>query len=56
MSCAACITKSRTAEQYGELSPILQVTPLQLLSYHAAQVKVADVDKPRNLAKSLRVE
>ncbi len=43
-------------EHYGELSPILHVIPLQLLSYHAALVKGTDVDKPRNLAKSVTVE
>ena len=43
-------------EHYGELSPILHVVPLQLLSYHAALVKGTDVDKPRNLAKSVTVE
>ena len=40
----------------GLLSPILHVLPLQLLSYHAALVKGTDVDKPRNLAKSVTVE
>lgn len=43
-------------EHYGELSPILHVIPLQLLSYHVALVKGTDVDKPRNLAKSVTVE
>ena len=46
----------RLPEHYGELSPILHVIPLQLLSYHAALVKETDVDKPRNLAKSVTVE
>lgn len=40
----------------GLLSPILHVIPLQLLSYHVALVKGTDVDKPRNLAKSVTVE
>ena len=40
----------------GQLSPILHLVPLQLLSYHAALVKGTDVDKPRNLAKSVTVE
>lgn len=40
----------------GHLSPILHVVPLQLLSYHVALVKGTDVDKPRNLAKSVTVE
>ncbi len=46
----------RLPEHYGELSPILHVIPLQLLSYHVALVKGTDVDKPRNLAKSVTVE
>jgi len=46
----------RLPEHYGELSPILHVVPLQLLAYHAALVKGTDVDKPRNLAKSVTVE
>lgn len=43
-------------EHYGALSPILHVVPLQLLSYHVALIKGTDVDKPRNLAKSVTVE
>ncbi|WP_439537928.1 glutamine--fructose-6-phosphate transaminase (isomerizing) [Methyloversatilis sp.] len=43
-------------ENYGLLSPVLHVIPLQLLAYHAALVKGTDVDKPRNLAKSVTVE
>ena len=43
-------------EHYGMLSPVLHVVALQLLSYHAALVKGTDVDKPRNLAKSVTVE
>ena len=46
----------RLPEHYGELSPVLHVVPLQLLAYHAALVKGTDVDKPRNLAKSVTVE
>ena len=38
------------------LSPILHTVPLQMLSYHAALQKGTDVDKPRNLAKSVTVE
>jgi glucosamine--fructose-6-phosphate aminotransferase (isomerizing) len=38
------------------LSPILSVIPLQLLSYHFAVARGCDVDKPRNLAKSVTVE
>ena len=43
-------------ENYGDLSPILHVLPLQLLAYHCALVRGSDVDKPRNLAKSVTVE
>ena len=46
----------RLPENYGALSPILHVVPLQLLAYHAALVRGTDVDKPRNLAKSVTVE
>lgn len=46
----------RLPEHYGMLSPVLHVIPLQLLSYHVALVKGTDVDKPRNLAKSVTVE
>ena len=40
----------------GALSPILHVIPLQLLAYHVALLRGTDVDKPRNLAKSVTVE
>ncbi|MBU3627862.1 glutamine--fructose-6-phosphate transaminase (isomerizing) [Polynucleobacter sp. AP-Reno-20A-A9] len=43
-------------EHYGNLSPILHVVPLQLLAYHTACARGTDVDKPRNLAKSVTVE
>lgn len=43
-------------EHYGVLSPLLHVVALQLLAYHVALVKGTDVDKPRNLAKSVTVE
>ena len=43
-------------EHYGQLSPVLHVVALQLLAYHVALVKGTDVDKPRNLAKSVTVE
>ena len=46
----------RLPEHYGYLSPILHVVPLQLLAYHTALVRGTDVDKPRNLAKSVTVE
>ena len=46
----------RLPEHYGNLSPILHVLPLQLLAYHTACARGTDVDKPRNLAKSVTVE
>jgi glucosamine--fructose-6-phosphate aminotransferase (isomerizing) len=46
----------RMPENYGDLSPILHVIPLQLLAYHTACAIGTDVDKPRNLAKSVTVE
>ena len=46
----------RLPEHYGNLSPILHVVPLQLLAYHTACARDTDVDKPRNLAKSVTVE
>jgi glucosamine--fructose-6-phosphate aminotransferase (isomerizing) len=46
----------RMPEHYGWLSPILHTVPLQLLAYHTALAKGTDVDKPRNLAKSVTVE
>jgi glucosamine--fructose-6-phosphate aminotransferase (isomerizing) len=39
-----------------ELSPILEIVPLQLLAYHIAVRRGCDVDQPRNLAKSVTVE
>ncbi|HEY1328923.1 MAG TPA: glutamine--fructose-6-phosphate transaminase (isomerizing) [Casimicrobiaceae bacterium] len=46
----------RVAEHRGLLSPVVHVIPLQLLAYHAAVIRGTDVDKPRNLAKSVTVE
>ncbi|MBA5636742.1 glutamine--fructose-6-phosphate transaminase (isomerizing) [Duganella sp. LX20W] len=46
----------RMPEHYGLLSPILHVVSLQLLAYHSALARGTDVDKPRNLAKSVTVE
>ncbi|VVD67453.1 glucosamine--fructose-6-phosphate aminotransferase [Pandoraea iniqua] len=46
----------RMPEHYGQLSPILHTVPLQLLAYHTACARGTDVDKPRNLAKSVTVE
>jgi glucosamine--fructose-6-phosphate aminotransferase (isomerizing) len=46
----------RLVDHAGPLSPILHVIPLQLLAYHVAVLRGTDVDKPRNLAKSVTVE
>jgi glucosamine--fructose-6-phosphate aminotransferase (isomerizing) len=46
----------RTPRHTGILSPIVHAIPVQLLAYHAALKKGTDVDKPRNLAKSVTVE
>jgi glucosamine--fructose-6-phosphate aminotransferase (isomerizing) len=46
----------RLTDHAGILSPILHTVPLQLLAYHAALARGTDVDKPRNLAKSVTVE
>jgi glucosamine--fructose-6-phosphate aminotransferase (isomerizing) len=46
----------RLSDHAGLLSPILHTVPLQLLAYHAALQRGTDVDKPRNLAKSVTVE
>jgi glucosamine--fructose-6-phosphate aminotransferase (isomerizing) len=46
----------RAPRHAGLLSPIVHAIPVQLLAYHAALVKGTDVDKPRNLAKSVTVE
>jgi glutamine---fructose-6-phosphate transaminase (isomerizing) len=53
---AAGLNVIRLPEHYGPLSPVLHVVPLQLLAYHAALARGTDVDKPRNLAKSVTVE
>ena len=46
----------RMPDHAGMLSPIMHTIPLQLLAYHAALERGNDVDKPRNLAKSVTVE
>ena len=46
----------RLPEHAGLLSPIVHTIPLQLLAYHAAVLRGTDIDKPRNLAKSVTVE
>ncbi|MGF6146906.1 Glucosamine--fructose-6-phosphate aminotransferase [isomerizing] [Kingella potus] len=46
----------RTPRHAGVLSPVVHTIPVQLLAYHAALARGTDVDKPRNLAKSVTVE
>ena len=46
----------RLTEYYGLLSPILHTIPMQLLAFHTALARGTDIDKPRNLAKSVTVE
>ena len=46
----------RTPRHVGVLSPIVHTIPVQLLAYHTALARGTDVDKPRNLAKSVTVE
>ena len=46
----------RLTEYYGLLSPILHTIPMQLLAFHAALARGTDIDKPRNLTKSVTVE
>ena len=43
-------------DTHEALSPVLAVIPLQLFAYHTAVARGADVDQPRNLAKSVTVE
>jgi glucosamine--fructose-6-phosphate aminotransferase (isomerizing) len=56
MTSAEGVNVVRLPEHYGLLSPILHVVPLQLLAYHTALARGSDVDKPRNLAKSVTTE
>jgi glucosamine--fructose-6-phosphate aminotransferase (isomerizing) len=46
----------RTPRHAGALSPVVHAIPVQLLAYHTALKRGTDVDKPRNLAKSVTVE
>ncbi|HRN60495.1 MAG TPA: glutamine--fructose-6-phosphate transaminase (isomerizing) [Chiayiivirga sp.] len=46
----------RTPRHVGVLSPIVHTIPVQMLAYHVALARGTDVDKPRNLAKSVTVE
>jgi glucosamine--fructose-6-phosphate aminotransferase (isomerizing) len=56
MTSSEGVSVIRLPEHYGLLSPILHVVPLQLLAYHTALARGSDVDKPRNLAKSVTTE
>jgi glucosamine--fructose-6-phosphate aminotransferase (isomerizing) len=49
-------TELRVPATVPLLSPVLTVIPLQLLAYHIAVLRGCDVDRPRNLAKSVTVE
>ncbi|MEW6314207.1 MAG: glutamine--fructose-6-phosphate transaminase (isomerizing) [Pseudomonadota bacterium] len=53
---AAGVHVIRTPRHVGVLSPVVHAVPVQLLAYHTALVRGTDVDKPRNLAKSVTVE
>ncbi len=50
------MTENRTCDGIFGRRELLTVVPLQLLAYHAAVARVCNVDKPRNLAKSVTVE
>lgn len=56
INCSEGIHVIRLPENCGPLSPILHVIALQILAYHTALARGNDVDKPRNLAKSVTVE
>ncbi|SDI17396.1 glutamine--fructose-6-phosphate transaminase (isomerizing) [Paraburkholderia phenazinium] len=60
MDCGIAVSSDieviRLTEYYGLLSPILHTIPMQLLAFHAALARGTDIDKPRNLAKSVTVE
>ncbi|MEM5433759.1 glutamine--fructose-6-phosphate transaminase (isomerizing) [Paraburkholderia diazotrophica] len=56
LSCASGLRVLETGAYFGLLSPILHVLPMQLLAYHCASARQTDIDKPRNLAKSVTVE
>ena len=49
-------SQPRVSRHVGILSPVVHTIPVQLLAYHAALARGTDVDKPRNLAKSVTVE
>ena len=52
----AAVSRIDVPRNERELDPALLVVPLQLLAYHAARALGHDIDKPRNLAKSVTVE
>jgi glucosamine--fructose-6-phosphate aminotransferase (isomerizing) len=54
--CGTEICRITVPKSAPELDPILMVIPLQLMAYHAARTLGLDIDKPRNLAKSVTVE
>jgi glucosamine--fructose-6-phosphate aminotransferase (isomerizing) len=56
MAQAAGMHITRLPRAHEAIAPIIYTVPLQLLAYHAAVLKGADVDQPRNLAKSVTVE
>ncbi|MGN6316347.1 glutamine--fructose-6-phosphate transaminase (isomerizing) [Trinickia sp.] len=56
LSSSEGVSVIRLNEYYGPLSPILHTIPMQLLAFHAALARGTDIDKPRNLAKSVTVE
>lgn len=56
MDAEAGIEVIKVAPVDDTISPIIYVIPLQLLAYHVAVIKGTDIDKPRNLAKSVTVE
>jgi glucosamine--fructose-6-phosphate aminotransferase (isomerizing) len=41
---------------HDDVAPLMSVVPLQLLAYHIAKLRGCDIDKPKNLAKSVTVE
>lgn len=53
---ALCNFSIKLPQAHGDLLPLLTAIPLQLIAYHSALIRGADVDKPRNLAKSVTVE
>ena len=56
MISSAGVTVLPVSPTEDSIAPIIFSVPLQLLAYHVAVLKGTDVDKPRNLAKSVTVE